>query len=228
MSVFPIPMALARGAAAGALSFTADGTAQDNASAATQVYTMVGAIPTGALIVVLGAASASSGNLSSVSDSKGNVYAVNSTTSSAANSAGIAMAPCTVALAASDTVTLTWAGSGQGHAVAVGRISNPKAGTSADFDVQVTATGTSQFPTASTAALAQTNEIVFGMVASSNVATGTEDATFTNIANLLFKANTRAIIAGYKAVASTSAVTYAPTLAASVSFTECIATYKGQ
>lgn len=214
----------------GPLAFTLDGTAQNNSTASTQVYTMVAAIPVGALIIVVGGStSPGGGSLSSVSDSKGNTYAVNSSQGNGSNTiAGVAMAPCTVALAAADTITLTWSGSATGHGAAVGQITNPLTNTSAAFDVQNSAQGTSSTPSATTATLNQVNEIAIGAVASNNTTTGTQDAAFTTIANLTFAAASKLLIAGYKIVAATTAVTYAPTLPASVAWAEALATYKGQ
>lgn len=219
------------GATSTALSFVLDGTAQDNASSATQTYTMTSSIAVGSDIVVC-AASASGGagqGLSSVSDSRGNTYAVNDSLADGARTmVGIAMAPCTVGLIAGDTITITWTNSNFGHACAVGAIINPKAAASTDADVGTGTNGTgTSASSGTTTALAQANEIVFGVAGSTDTSTGTQDATYTTIANLLFKASARLFMAGYKVVAATTAVSYAPTLPVGTNWVSIVRTYKG-
>lgn len=206
------------------LGFFLDGTLQNNVAATTTTYTMVGSIPIGRRIAVI-AGKANNLTLASVSDSKGNVYHVDITLGRSGAASGIATAPCTVALAPGDTISITWSGSGTGAAAIVGNIANPAA--SALDKTGSGEGGSGAGPLASTGTTTQAAEIVFGAVAVSSSGSITESSGYTNIASFTFAGATKRLNAGYKIVSVVGGQSYAPNIPAASGYAAVIATYKG-
>lgn len=213
-------------------TFTLDGSAQDAVSSATFVYTVVGTIPVGRVAVVASAhacTNTQSGLLSSVADSKGNTWTVDRTdnpSTSGFPTTGLASAQVGTQLTTGDTITMTFAnaGAGGGHGAVVGYLTGAAAASVADK--KASANGASNSPTATTAALTQSNEIAIGVVAESSTGAITEDGSFTNVAQLTY-ATSRRVNVGYFTTTATTAVTYAPTLTGTPNWSLCLVTYKG-
>lgn len=206
-----------------AITITLDGASNNNVAGSTYIYTVVATIPIGSQVV----AGTGTGpvTLSSVADSKGNVWAVDATVSNASGTgAHIASAPVTVALAAADTITFTFSGSTTNHGAAVAYITNQTVAST--LDKTATFTGNTSTPIATTAATTFPNEIVIGCVTGPGV-TVTEDTNFTAISDATYGAGARRLHVGYRIVAATGTQPYAPTLSGTVQCGESVATYKG-
>lgn len=131
-----------------------------------------------------------------------------------------------VSSGASLTATLSGAtAGGNGYGAAAFQVTGIIA--SGSLDVTATQAAVTASPTATTAALAQTNEIAIGasFTADSSV-TYTEAAGYTNLFNFTGGVTTRIGI-GFKIVAATTAVTYNPTLSGSGTNQLGVATFKG-
>lgn len=212
------------------LSFTLDGTAQDNVIGQT-VYTVVAAIPQGSLIVVIAAnnTGATGSQLTSVTDSKGNTYSVDQAEDAGGSglaAVGIASAQAATALAPGDTITTTLSNGRTGHGMIVGYVLGNATSSAKDkSNSNNSASGNS--PTTTTAATTQANEIVFGAVMESSTGAVTEAAGYSNIASLSFAGATRKVNAAYKIVAATGAQTYNPGLTGSPAYAVLCCAYKG-
>jgi len=98
--------------------------------------------------------------------------------------------------------------------------------TTSALDKTATQNASTASPSVTTATLSQADEIAFGTSMQGNgLTTYTEAATFTNLFNVTPGAINRAGD-GYKIVAATTAVTYAPTFSASRSTQTVLATFK--
>lgn len=198
-------------------------------SVSSKTFTTVAAIPAGALSVILVNyynSGASSVAVTSVSDGT-NTYtqAVFISQGSSTPSAG-SLYYCNNCLAVGSgaTVTVTWAGNTAGQAI-IGAVVTGIA-SSSSLDKTASAATATNTPTVSTGTLSVSNEIVFGLVSGYNYTASTEDATFTNIANIY--PNQLIGTLGYKIVSSTGSVTYSPILVGGAIYTPiAVATFQG-
>lgn len=98
---------------------------------------------------------------------------------------------------------------------------------SSSIDKTATQAAVTASPTATTAALAQANELVVGAsYTADSTRTFTEASGYTNLFNFIGGTTSR-IGVGYKIVAATTAVTYNPTLSGSGTNQLGVATFKG-
>lgn len=112
--------------------------------------------------IIVAATAASAHNLSSVSDTGGNTYSIDSNSAAVARTGAIAHAYITTALTPSDTITVTMSGSG-GTSIAAYEFQFLLA---TSFDKQNVTQGTTiaTLAAGTTGALSQTNELAFTMV----------------------------------------------------------------
>lgn len=210
-----------------AFAVTFDGSAQDAATSATQVYTVAGSIAAGSMVVVFAAQATNAGSLTSITDSKGNTYAIDETHAATSGKCigTISTSFTSVALAPGDTITATWSSSTVGHGMIVASCNHAQASMK---DQVVSANGTSTAATAGPtgSATAQASEVCFGFVVANTSVACTEDAAYTNLANITINSATGRICAGYRVLVATGAQTYSPTLGTSQIFSTGLVTYK--
>lgn len=213
------------GSAAAPPVITLDGTAQDNAASATQVYTVVGTIPALSYIFIAGAIVSSTRNLSSVTDSKGNTYTLEAgVTTGTSEDITTASSRNATQLIGGDTITLTWSGVATGHACAVAW-SNRSQASAPDVSRNNSGTGTAVSSLA-TGVTTQASEVAIGVVAAGTAVVVTEDAAYTNLCSITYAGAARRFNVAYRILTVTAAQTYAPTLATSQNWAALVQTYK--
>lgn len=194
----------------------------------TGTLTTTGAIPAGSLAVVFINVNANTAPpITAVSDGT-NTYVQDGTIAGTFGTTAIWYKENAAAVGSGATITVTFtataAGAGNFYNIAAVTVTGILI--SSSLDKTATQSSVTATPTVTTAALAQANEIAFGASGDATVTTYTEDATFTNLFN--FNASQRFGV-GYKIVAATTAVTYAPVFGAAGGATTItvIGTYKG-
>lgn len=220
--MFPISVAMWQAPSSGVPVWTLDNTLQNNTTGTSTVYTMAGSVSIGDRIFVFG--SHGNSGISSVADSKGNVYSVDNNAIGGNPGTGvcIAKAPCTVPLVPGDTITVTWSTSKTGSALAVGKVSGLAA---SSLDLTAATNGASGTATATTGVINQASEIVFGFVCINNGGAISEASGYTRIASFSYAGGNKLLNCAYKVVGSTGAQTYSVS-AGGANWNLGIATYK--
>jgi hypothetical protein len=159
-------------------------------------------------------------------DSKSNTWSqVGTTTGSGGQIQTCAFKCIPSSTGSSHTVTLN-PGSGSGYTdldLCVIEIGGADTTTPIDASgLAAASTGTSSSPSNTTNTLSQANELIVGMSGVFSANTFTEDGNFTNQAILTCGGDNIRLCVGTKIVASTTAVTYNPTLSGSTSWA-CLA-----
>lgn len=120
------------------------------------------------------------------------------------------------AVSSGATLTVTWSGAGSGcwgYTIAGSKISSALTASPVDVNIITNVTSFTATPTQATGTLAQTNEVIYGYEIGNGVNGGTytESTGFTNIFNQVAGRLTSGV--GYVLrPATTSSITYAPTL----------------
>lgn len=195
----------------------------------TIALTTTGAVAAGSSIFVMWFVASPTVTLSSIVDSAGNTYTVDTSVLNAAAAGAegrIAIASChnVVALPLGGTITATDSGTSQLRTLAA--LKSSGLASSAVLDKTGTGTGaTAAWATAATAALTQANEVAIYAVANIvDVTVNTPGAGFIDV--LDYGSGSRRFAFGYRIVASTDAVTAAGTMGVD-QWAAALATYKG-
>jgi hypothetical protein len=204
----------------GFTDFVLDGSIATGSSSL--VYTVQKTIPAGS--IAIGIAGGTNG-YSSFVDSKGNSWLFNQTGSDPDGDwCAVGFGVITSALNPGDTITVN-SGGGSRRGI-FGYIPAPLTGTSGDQDGLNNGQGTNSSPSSgSSGTLAQAKELMVGAVSmTSSAAVAGEAANFNTVGAI--SSGTKNLSLAVRTTAATTAVTYTPTLSASVHWVATIMTFK--
>lgn len=184
--------------------------------AATLAMTTTADSPVGSLVIVA-VAYRSASAISSVTDSAGNTYSGDTQTTNTV-SVRLFWSVITTDLPSGGTITATYASSTSAKIITAIVIAG--CATSSPADAMVSATGTSTGPSVTSGTLTLTNgsEIAIGVVVANGTETWSPEGTgFTGIGSVP-QSTVMALHWAYQTVSSNTALTYAPTMSASVAW----------
>lgn len=175
--------------------------------------------------ILIGGAAGGTAVISSVSDSKGNTYAVDKTQLNGTSiTASIASAHNVAALANGDTITVNFSGS-QNVAVCAFEVSGLKSSGAFDQAAGGANTGTSP-ATSATATTAQADELLWGVVAYQSTSTWTQGSGYTDGPTDASTTTVRTLHTEYRVVAATGTYIADGAMGTSRAWAAAIATYK--
>lgn len=185
-------------------------------------------VAAGQLLIVTGGQS-SLGTITSVTDSRGNTYAVDVTRATVACGSCIASCIVGTALQSGDTITVNFSGAAT-FCVAACHQFAPASGKvwQSGVDKTTSASSTSTTPSSgATATLSEADELCIGAVSFTNTTAGFEpDSGWTALSGAMASGNSAVSEPFYKVVAATTAVTASGVLSASIAWNAVVATYR--